>query len=91
VIPAKLTTPTKGITTAVRLLVFTELASVTATTMVTGMKGRQILLASQTTSTTRDTSLENRSSKNLQLSAMISVATLIARTPFLHRKIVNQN
>merc|ERR1712008_580366 len=44
--------------------------------------------ASQTTSTMRDMLAGSHSSKNLQLSAMISVATFIVPTPFTRRKIV---
>merc|ERR1719242_972286 len=80
----------RGIMTAVRLPVFTEPGFVTATTTVTGMKGRRILHAYQTTSTMRDMLGTSRSSKNLQLSAMISVGTSIAPTHFLHRQTVNQ-
>jgi len=74
--------------TAVRLLAFTAPGSVIATTTMFGTEaGKKNTIASPTTSTTRVTKMDSLSSKNLQLSATISVATLIAPTLSTLKKI----
>merc|ERR1740129_1660277 len=86
VIQQEPTSPTKGTTTAVRLLVFTEPGSVIAMATATMTTGSHHILASQTTSTMRDMLGMSRNLKNLQLYAMTNVATLIVLTPFIQRK-----